>query len=63
LQTQPHHNYYEGRADADLTGWLAYFLRGMAATFCRVADEVRARSSQPSIAEYRRFIGAITAEE
>jgi hypothetical protein len=26
LQTHPHHNYYEGRAEADLTGWVAYFL-------------------------------------
>jgi Fic family protein len=25
LVSHPHHNYYEGRADADLTGWLMYF--------------------------------------
>lgn len=30
LQTDPHANYYEGRADADLTEWLAYFVHGMA---------------------------------
>jgi Fic family protein len=41
LVTHPHHNYYEGRADADLTGWLAYFLKGMAAAFESVAVEVR----------------------
>jgi len=29
LVTHPHHNYYEGRADAEITPWLAYFLRGM----------------------------------
>ena len=44
LQTHPHHNYYEGRAEADLTGWLAYFLDGMAAVFGSVAAEVRARA-------------------
>jgi Fic family protein len=41
LVTHPHHNYYEGRAEADITPWLAYFLRGMAAVFESVAGEVR----------------------
>lgn len=41
LVTHPHHNYYEGRADADLTGWLQYFLKGMASVFEDVANEVR----------------------
>jgi Fic family protein len=30
------HNYYEGRADADITPWLAYFIEGMATSFERV---------------------------
>jgi Fic family protein len=47
LQTHPHHNYYEGRAGADLTGWLAYFIRSMAQVFRRVADEVRAQAVTP----------------
>lgn len=58
LQTHPHHNYYEGRADADLTGWLTYFLETMAATFRRVAQEVRERASQvtaPEPAALRRL--------
>jgi len=41
LQTHPHHNYYEGRADADLTGWLAYFIHSMAVVFRQVADRVQ----------------------
>jgi Fic family protein len=44
LVTHPHHNYYEGRAEADITPWLAYFLRGMAAVFESVSEEVRSRS-------------------
>jgi Fic family protein len=48
LQTHPHHNYYEGRADADLTEWLAYFLHSMAETFQRVTDEVHAQSEHPT---------------
>jgi Fic family protein len=42
LVTHPHHNYYEGRAEADITPWLAYFLRGMATVFESVASEIRA---------------------
>jgi Fic family protein len=41
LVTHPHHNYYEGRAEADITPWLAYFLRGMAVVFESVSGEVR----------------------
>lgn len=40
LVTHPHHNYYEGRSEADLTPWLNYFLDGMAVIFGRVAGEV-----------------------
>lgn len=47
LQTHPHHNYYEGRAQADLTDWLAYFLRSMAQVFRRVAAEVQAQTVEP----------------
>jgi len=45
LQTHPHHNYYDGRADADLTGWVAYFIQSMAVVFTRVAEEVRAQAA------------------
>jgi Fic family protein len=51
LRTHPHHNYYEGRADADLTGWLDYFLHSMAIVFRRVADEVRVQAAQPAAPE------------
>ena len=41
LVTHPHHNYYEGRAGADITPWLAYFLKGMTTIFETVAQEVK----------------------
>ncbi len=47
LQTHPHHNYYEGRAEANVSDWLAYFLHSMAEEFRRVAKEVRAYAVQP----------------
>ena len=51
LQTHPHHNYYEGRADADLTAWLAYFVHGMAAVFQRIGEELRSQHEQPALVE------------
>src|SRR2546423_10694502 len=30
------HNYYMGRAAADITQWVAYFIQGMAASFDKV---------------------------
>lgn len=51
LVTHPHHNYYEGRANADLTGWLLYFLKGMAVVFENVADEVRRSHSEGELSE------------
>lgn len=41
LVTHPHHNFYYGRNEADITPWLEYFLKGMAVVFERVADQVR----------------------
>lgn len=40
LVVHPHHNYYFGRNEADITSWLDYFLEGMAVVFKQVADEV-----------------------
>lgn len=34
-----HHNYYFGRAEADLTGWLAYFTTTLESVFCGAKDE------------------------
>ena len=33
LVVHPHHNYYEGRADSDLTSWVDYFVATLAETF------------------------------
>jgi Fic family protein len=47
LVTSPDHNYYFGTAEADITPWLDYFLKGMAAVFEAVAREIREQSLQP----------------
>lgn len=36
LAIGPSHNYYEGRAEADITGFIEYFCRGMAESFAAV---------------------------
>jgi Fic family protein len=41
LVTHPHHNYYFGRREAEITSWLIYFLEGMAYVFERVGEHVR----------------------
>jgi Fic family protein len=41
LAVHPHHNYYEGRADADLTSWVEYFLATLAEAFDSVRKEAR----------------------
>jgi Fic family protein len=39
LAVHPHHNYYEGRAEADLTQWLEYFVRTLADVFKSAKEE------------------------
>src|ERR1700688_3129134 len=39
LTVGPSHNYHLGRAEADITGWIAYFVEGMATSFEKVRDQ------------------------
>lgn len=41
LSVGPSHNYYLGRADADITKWLEYFIAGMNTSFERVLASMR----------------------
>jgi len=56
LATHPHHNYYEGRAEADLTGWLEYFTSILARVFLTVRAEAEsyARKRRPAEPEALR---------
>jgi Fic family protein len=51
LAVHPHHNYYHGRAQADLTRWLAYFSKTLADVFETAKQETlhfaKERSPQP----------------
>jgi Fic family protein len=53
LSTGPSHNYYFGRAEADLTPFVAYFCDGMATAFARI--RVRAESADQAPDETKRL--------
>src|SRR5260370_3910536 len=46
LSIGPSHNYYMGRADADITPWVTYFIEGVATSFEKVRDEASRESSR-----------------
>ena len=48
LTIGPSHNYYEGRAEADITGWVAYFIEGMAHSFEKVRDQAISEAGRGS---------------
>ncbi|HOX23299.1 MAG TPA: Fic family protein, partial [Elusimicrobiales bacterium] len=41
----PSHNYYMGRAEADLTGWIEYFVAGMIEAFTKVETQAKSEDS------------------
>ena len=46
LTVGPSHNYYLGRAEADITKWIRYFVEGMAISYQKVEAQARAESGR-----------------
>jgi Fic family protein len=46
LTVGPSHNYYLGRAEADITRWVAYFIEGMADSFEKVEAQARREAAK-----------------
>jgi Fic family protein len=46
LTVGPSHNYYLGRAEADITNWIAYFIGGMATSFEKVRDQALSEAAK-----------------
>jgi len=44
LTVGPSHNYYMGRAEADITKWISYFIEGMADSFEKVRNQAESES-------------------
>jgi len=55
LAVHPHHNYYEGRRDADLTPWLEYFAKTLAGVFTATKDEALRYSVRGVPAEHKEL--------
>lgn len=53
----PSHNYYMGRADADITKWIEYFIEGMATSF----ENVLQRMSEAKARKQLDVSGALRA--
>lgn len=51
LAAHPHHNYYEGRADVDLTDWLTYFVKILAEVFSAAQEETKAYQTNKGLVE------------
>jgi Fic family protein len=48
LTVGPSHNYYVGRAEADLTKWIEYFIEGMATAFEKVREQALGEAEKGS---------------
>ena len=60
LSIGPSHNYYLGRAEADITQWVEYFIQGMAVSFKNVERQAReaARAGSPDASSILRGLTA-----
>lgn len=52
------HNYYMGRAKADVTGWIAYFIAGMASSFEAVRDKMTEAEPEGDRSDWIRSLDA-----
>jgi len=55
LATHPHHNYYEGREEVDLTPWLEYFLQTLATVFTAAKNEALGAASRGIVVQPDAF--------
>ncbi len=62
LTVGPSHNYHLGRAEADITGWIAYFIEGMATSFEKVHSQAK-RESQTGAADRSQLLRTLDAKQ
>ena len=55
ISVGPSHNYYEGRADADITQWIEYFINGMTISFENVIKHMT-RSAMRGDQDYEELL-------
>lgn len=52
------HNYYMGRAESDISGWVAYFIAGMAESFEAVSEKMRQSAPEGDRTDWIRSLDA-----
>lgn len=62
ISTGESHNYYLGRAEADLTRWLEYFIEGMAVSFESVLKRMGQAKEKNSL-DYSALLRALDAKQ
>lgn len=58
LDVGDNHNYYMGRAEADITNWLGYFVAGMAESFEAVREKMKTSASSGDHSTWIRSLDA-----
>jgi len=58
LDVDDSHNYYMGRAEADISGWVGYFVAGMAASFEAVREKMRDSAHMGDRSDWIRTLDA-----
>src|ERR1700694_5555028 len=62
LTVGPSHNYYLGRAEADITKWIAYFIEGIATSFEKVHAQAK-REAQSGAADRSQLLRSLDAKQ
>lgn len=62
LTVGPSHNYHLGRATADITPWIAYFIEGMATSFEKVHAQAR-KESQTGAADRSQLLRTLDTKQ
>jgi Fic family protein len=62
LTVGPSHNYHLGRAEADITDWVAYFIEGMAISFEKVHAQAK-REAQSGASDRTQLLRRLDAKQ
>jgi Fic family protein len=62
LTVGPSHNYHLGRAEADITGWIAYFVEGMVTSFEKVHAQAKSEA-QSGAADRSQLLRSLDAKQ
>ena len=62
MRVGPSHNYYMGREDTDITGWLSYFIEGMSLSFEKVLKHMQ-EEQEKNRPDYQLLLRQLNPEQ